>query len=132
MIRECLQMSKGLLVVSDATMNPCRGFGACGRTEADAEKDGLHQTIKMLQRELGEQSAALSQVSYCFYLPQDRGPNPHRATIFPGGSRLILKYDELIPMMESVSTNCLGRGGAGIDSGFVCIPSGISLEMVLW
>lgn len=35
------------------------------RTEGDAEKEGLRQTLQMLQRELGDQQAALSEV--CSY-----------------------------------------------------------------
>lgn len=32
------------------------------RTEGDSEKEGLHQTLQMLQRELGDQQALLSEV----------------------------------------------------------------------
>lgn len=38
----------------------CRG---ARRSEADMEKDGLQQTLQMLQKELGDQNASLSEVN---------------------------------------------------------------------
>lgn len=61
-LRGKLMVSLTFTYACNRAKRPFKIFGGI-RTEGDAEKEGLRQTLQMLQRELGDQQALLIEVS---------------------------------------------------------------------